>query len=487
MSRTVNIGCVGDSLTQGGYPRVLQDLLSGREPSCKWNLHNMGVLGAESKEWADSILPSRSHNPSGMAIDLYLVMLGTNDAQQGHWQANSFLTGSAEQAFSARLSQIGKALLAEGAAVMFISPPPVAPGGILSQNFDASILNSVIPRIVPQVAASIGCGYADAFSALGGLQPKREAFLDGVHLSPEGNKLVANAIVNQVHQTVMGRAGGNALPGQNLLAPAPGMLPPSHSFALNANTHSFAPFPSSQTQVGLAPSVSPVGTQLFSQMGNSVSVPVASQGFPQCNSFSVPGWMSATPRLSQPQANEGFEDGFYTGVPASIYSNSWGGFVQKGVVVREEFGKTKPNAFQPPSQRLINGGSPLLQATPICTSNARSTSFCTSQVGGIAGSSILRANPVNGGFVGSLATPVKATMGPVSPMNGAAMGVVLNAATGLKRSSMQPPILSAASFPKSQSFTTSIMGGQPGLMLPSANSFYKRHCGYTGSAVVSVR
>lgn len=439
MLRAVNIGCVGDSLTEGGYPRVLQDLLNAREPSCQWILHNMGVPGSNTKEWADTILPSRSHYPSGMAtggIDLYLVMLGTNDAQLRRW--------SSEQSFSDRLSRIGKALLEEGAAVMIISPPPVEPGGSFTQHFDAAILNSVIPRIVPQVAASIGCGHADAFSALGGLNPKHEAFIDGVHLSKEGNKLIANAMVNEVHQMVMGRARGNALPGHALVAPAPGML--------------------AKTQAGLALSVSPNAQ------------------------------VSATPRLKQPQA-----DGYCVGAAVEIFSNSWDRwFVGRctkleGATILAEFvapdGKTKEKRMDPshPEVRLCKGGSPVLQAAPICTSTARSSTLCTSQVGATSRSSILRASPVTGGLVGCLASPVKTSVGPLSPMNVVAKGVVLNAAAGVKRSSIPSPILSAANGIKSH-HSQPIMVGQAGFMLPaSVDSLYKRHCGYTESALVSVR
>lgn len=453
MLRTVNIGCVGDSLTEGGslggYPRLLQDLLNAREPSCQWILHNMGVPGSFTKEWADTILPSRSHYPSGMAtggIDLYLVMLGTNDAQLRLWPS--------DQSFSDRLSRIGKALLAEGAVVIIISPPPVEPGGSFAQHFDAAILNSVIPRIVPQVAASIGCGHADAFSALGGLNPKREAFIDGVHLSKEGNKLIANAMVNEVHQMVMGRARGNALPGHALVAPAPGML--------------------AKTQVVT------VGAPSTPQAGLSLSRSPKAQ-------------VSATARLKQPQA-----DGYCVGAAVEIFSNSWdrwfvGRCGLEGANILAEFvapdGKTKEKRMDPshPEVSLYKGGSPVLQAAPICTSTARSSTLCTSQVGATSRSSVLRTNPVTGGLVGCLASPVKTSIGPLSPKNVVAKGVVLNAAAGLKRSSIPSPILSAANGIKSH-HSQPLMVGQAGFMLPaSVNSLYKRHRGYTESAIVSVR
>jgi lysophospholipase L1-like esterase len=467
MVRTVNIGCVGDSLTEGGYPRILQELLKAREPSCQWNLHNLGILGSDTKEWVNDNLPAKRHHPPGITpgeIDLYLVMLGTNDAQVAK---KKFFT---QQKFSEQLSRIGKLLLEEGAAVIFVTPPPVESGGSFAQYIDLGVMNSVIPRIVPQAAAAIGAGWADAFSALGGAKPKKEALLDGVHLTKEGNKLIAQAVVNKVHQTVMAkptrkpsicdnRASTTALPGPIL--PLAALAAP----ATVAVTKTQPPL------LGLSPSA-------YSSLSPTTKV-------------------SATPRLQQTSA-----DDYHQGAAVEIFSLTWdtwfvGRCMEVSVAnILVEFvtpdGVTKEKRMPTGHPEMRLPGKPTLQATPVCQSSpvhgvTKSPSLCSIPVSGNSESN-RRPNTVISSIVSSPVSKVNTSTllaTGVSSLNGASIGPA-NGGNRQRQSTVHGvPTTNPLVSTKCRNSVTTL--GQSAFLPPAAvHGVYKRHRGYS-DVMIGVR
>lgn len=229
MVRTVNVACIGDSLTDGGscnnsYPNLLQNLLNAREPSCQWNCNNLGVVGSCTAEWLSTHLADKPHRAAAAGgVDVYLVMLGTNDAPSNK--------AFQEHAFRDRLTKIVRTLMNGGASVLLVTPPPVGSHGQFSKFIDAAVMNTLMPMIYPQVAAAAGCTYcSDVFSALGGAMPKREAFIDGVHLMPEGNKMIAGALLNPILSlTCSASANMGAL--KLVALPCDGMTPKAKSMA----------------------------------------------------------------------------------------------------------------------------------------------------------------------------------------------------------------------------------------------------------------
>lgn len=123
-------------------------------------------------------------------------MLGTNDAQTGYWN---------EAEFTSSLTQLTRKLMSDfpRASVLLAVPSPIQPGGSFAISFDANAVNSTLPRIIPQVAASLGVTCIDVFSAFGGACAAPGLLdQDGVHLSQAGYQKVASVMVDQVLQTV---------------------------------------------------------------------------------------------------------------------------------------------------------------------------------------------------------------------------------------------------------------------------------------------
>jgi lysophospholipase L1-like esterase len=205
----VTVACVGDSLTAGNciakksYPQELQKLLTQRQPDRTWDVKNLGVQGSSVKEWLLSLGGSTDYKRCcaipgpevtgalAAGCDVIIVMLGTNGAQKNFWN---------EQEFTSSLTQLVKKLQSDYSptSLLLATPPPILPSGSFAKGFEADVINAVLPRIIPQIAASLGLVCIDSFSAVtpNGIGP------DGVHLGNEGFKMVASAMIDPVLQSI---------------------------------------------------------------------------------------------------------------------------------------------------------------------------------------------------------------------------------------------------------------------------------------------
>lgn len=198
MTRPINVACIGDSLTEGGYTKNLQEVLNSRDPSCNWNVKKWAQLGSTTKDWVQKFLVGPGNGLQSLVasgVDVFVIMLGTNDCQAHLPFSENFTMDN--------LTKIVQTFKAIGAPIVLATPPPIFKGGGQYADYmNANNLANVITRIVKQIAASQGCAHCDVFSALGGARPNPQAYTDGVHLHPEGNRLVAEAIAPVVMSAV---------------------------------------------------------------------------------------------------------------------------------------------------------------------------------------------------------------------------------------------------------------------------------------------
>jgi lysophospholipase L1-like esterase len=208
------IVCLGDSLTNGvitnGYPTVLQDLLNQRQPG-QYVVKKYGIHGATVGDWLSTHLASQQYKQciSG-GCDAIVLLLGTNDAQKGAWVN--------EHQFCDKMQQLVNRLKndAPGASIFLATPTPVTSAdtslAYASKCYDPQILYTVFPRIFPQIAASLGATCIDCCSPLGGPNANQRMFSsDGVHLSNEGDKIVASTVCDHVMR-ISGRARNPYIP-----------------------------------------------------------------------------------------------------------------------------------------------------------------------------------------------------------------------------------------------------------------------------------
>jgi lysophospholipase L1-like esterase len=212
--RELTVACIGDSLTFGkglaqkdavypepfSTPHELQQLLDQRHPQHSWNVKNLGVGGSGVRHWVESLEGNhRSSRCPGQEIiddllagcDIIIVMLGTNDAVKGHWN---------EQEYTSSLTRLARMLQSDcpTASLLLCSPPPIVQSGSFAQNLDADFTNSVLPRIIPQIAAGLGLVYIDCFHAV----TANGISSDGVHLEPASYRTVASTMLDPVLRSI---------------------------------------------------------------------------------------------------------------------------------------------------------------------------------------------------------------------------------------------------------------------------------------------
>ena len=175
--------CFGDSNTYGFDPRVplggrygpdsrWVDILSGKTG---WNIENQGVNGREVRN-CDACFPDD--------MDLLMIMLGTNDLLQFQTPENTAL----------RMEQFLKTLTVPSSKILLISPPAMTFGAWVE---DQDLIDDSIRlgKCYRDITEKLDVPYLDLseFSL-----PMAH---DGVHLSPEGHRAVAESVINRLNNS----------------------------------------------------------------------------------------------------------------------------------------------------------------------------------------------------------------------------------------------------------------------------------------------
>ena len=176
--------CAGDSITQRGYPEVLQGLLG---PG--YAVANAGHSGVTALKHAGT----RSYPNAGpkTRADIVVIMLGTNDAKVETWTKfkDQFVKDYTELVESFRkLSPQPK---------VFVALPPQIFRRDTGTGFSAANLEEAV-ALTRQVAAASGCLLIDVHAALAH-QP--EKFGDGVHPNDAGKAVIAKAVSDAIAAT----------------------------------------------------------------------------------------------------------------------------------------------------------------------------------------------------------------------------------------------------------------------------------------------
>jgi len=183
----IRVACIGDSLTDiSGYPTRLQDMLG-----TNYTVRNYGVTAStvllntikpyidqSTFQWAKDFQP-----------DVVVVMLGSNDAHV----TNYLSIGSFVADYEKLLSEIQG--LASEPEIFLVKPPPIFDNNLNLSN--ANLVEGVIPRI-EQIAKEEGFMTIDAYAPF---VNHPEYFLDGVHLTPEGARILASQIYDAIIHT----------------------------------------------------------------------------------------------------------------------------------------------------------------------------------------------------------------------------------------------------------------------------------------------
>ncbi len=176
----IRIACVGDSITEGyGYPNELWKRLGS-----DYKVGNFGVGGSTIS--LSSYKPYMNQTAFRQAKDflphVVVIMLGTNDAIPSVYQNVDSLVEDYKQLI-AEFQE-----LPSEPQIWIVKPPPIFDNTL--GPIDANLEQGVIPKI-EQVADELSLPLIDVYSALA-YHP--EHFVDGVHPTSEGVKVIAEEI-----------------------------------------------------------------------------------------------------------------------------------------------------------------------------------------------------------------------------------------------------------------------------------------------------
>lgn len=192
-----HIACIGDSVTYGAgvlgkrststYPVYLQGLVGD-----DWQVLNYGLSGRTLMDSADVPYTKEEMYPETLACkaDVYIVMLGTNDAKYFNWNAENY-----EKDLTAFLEKYIEIAGVRGVYVVKPLKCFVADGneevkhGIKSENVIEAC------EIIECVAKELRVNVIDLYTFS---EDHPEWLPDGIHPNAEGNWAIANYIYSHL-------------------------------------------------------------------------------------------------------------------------------------------------------------------------------------------------------------------------------------------------------------------------------------------------
>lgn len=175
----IRIGCIGDSITEGGYPFFLQAMLGEN-----FTVKNFGVGGSTVLLDAGSPYMNQTafENATAFLPDIVIIMLGTNDARPITYQHIENFVKDYE-----KLIENFKGLPSKP-EIYLVKPPPIFNDKLGLSN--ANLMQGIIPG-TEQVAKELGLPLIDVNTVL---IDHPEYFPDGVHPNSPGAKAIASEI-----------------------------------------------------------------------------------------------------------------------------------------------------------------------------------------------------------------------------------------------------------------------------------------------------
>lgn len=194
------IYCLGDSITYGSglseeertaacYPARLKQLLGAR-----YTVVNYGVSGATLQD-----LPERGYRNTGyldlvemQSPDIVIVMLGTNDSRESHWDAKRY-----KEQYITLVKELQD--ISSRPYVYLMTPPEAFPleDGNIIYGIDNGVIQGEIRETVRAVAEETGAGLIDLYAVT---ENHPEYFKDGVHPNETGYALLAETVADRIRQ-----------------------------------------------------------------------------------------------------------------------------------------------------------------------------------------------------------------------------------------------------------------------------------------------
>lgn len=212
--------CIGDSITAGSgvnkkkdaYPAVLHKLLN--RDDLHYHVVSLGVPGAflQNMEWSDDARPDGSPHIShrsfwnlphwkvalGAAFDIVILQLGTNDAQDELWNAETYRTDYAKMIRQLREAQPQAKLIAA-------IPPPSGENGY---GINSETTRGALPDAIRRVTQDLGVELVDNIQRFADHEGLMST--DNVHPTAEGHAVMAHGFAEAIGRWIEVNGGQNA-------------------------------------------------------------------------------------------------------------------------------------------------------------------------------------------------------------------------------------------------------------------------------------
>ncbi|MBR5048115.1 MAG: hypothetical protein IKX74_00440 [Erysipelotrichaceae bacterium] len=190
-----HIACIGDSITYGngvrGKKELTWEFLLNEILGDEYQVINYGASGRTLQKEGDFPYvddPICQYSRQCQA-EMYIIMLGTNDAKHFNWNRKRY-EEQYRQFAQSYLDLPGRP------KVVLMIPPCCYPdplSGIVAFFVDRQVIDLQLPEIIRQTGEEMGLPVIDLHELTAG---HPEWFADGVHPNAEGNRAIAQAIAS---------------------------------------------------------------------------------------------------------------------------------------------------------------------------------------------------------------------------------------------------------------------------------------------------
>jgi len=186
--KKIRIACVGDSITAGGYPAILNKLLGDR-----YEVLNLGVSGATLMKKGDYSYwgLGKIEEAAKFGPDIVTIMLGTNDAKPQNYRQHPETFIEDYKALIAAM----KGLPSKPKVYVMIPVPVFGNGGF---GIDGTVLRKEVTPLIIKAAKETRTKTIDLYTPLAG---SPAMFPDNVHPTADG----AAVIASQLHKVLVRR------------------------------------------------------------------------------------------------------------------------------------------------------------------------------------------------------------------------------------------------------------------------------------------
>lgn len=186
-SGAIKIAAVGDSLTYGyglenrvgdAYPSILLEKLGSN-----YQVSNFGMSGRSLLSTTE--YPYLQEKNAKLSLesesDIVIIMIGSNDSRPAFWNREQFIKEYRE------LVALYIAMSSQPDVLLVV--PPYVPTSRFGLN--NAVVRDDLQEIIPQVAKEFKLPYVNLYPVTEG---HLEYYSDGLHLTPLGNRVIAEAI-----------------------------------------------------------------------------------------------------------------------------------------------------------------------------------------------------------------------------------------------------------------------------------------------------